>query len=439
MAQLVAGAAKAIITPYVGAWMAGFAGRDHGCEGVHDDLHARAIVLRAGETAVGLVGCDLIGLSPDSVARIRERVEAASGIAADHVMVSCTHTHSGPTVGPLRHPGLDVELVHVIERQIAGAVIAASRSMAEASMGVGKGTTSIGVNRRERQADGSMRLGKNPTGLIDPEIGVLRVNDADGRALAIAATHSCHPVVLGGSNYWISADWPGQLCALVESVYAGAVCPCYQGTCGNINSDPVGRTFDDARRLGITAGSEVLRVAESIETAADVGLAVKHVVVDAPLAGLPPADEARALLTKREAELDRQLAEGKLSQVRHDYDLAVLWARDVLREHEKGELRETRPLELQALRLGDALLITTPGETFVEIGLAVKAASPLPHTFVLGYTNGNIGYIQTAKAFDEGGYEVDSAYKFYGIYNFAPGVEQVVTEAGVAMAQEMGA
>ena len=182
MPQLVAGAAKAIITPYVGAWMAGFAGRDHGCEGVHDDLHARAIVLRAGDTTVGLVGCDLIGLSPDSVARVRERVEAECGIAADHVMVSCTHTHSGPTVGPLRHPGLDVELVHVIERQIAGAVIAASRSMADASMGVVKGTTSIGINRRERQADGSMRLGKNPTGLIDPEIGVLRVNDADGKA-----------------------------------------------------------------------------------------------------------------------------------------------------------------------------------------------------------------------------------------------------------------
>ena len=83
MAQLRAGVAKAILTPYVGAFMAGFAGRDHGCEGVHDDLYARAVVLESGGTTVAMVGCDLIGLSPDSVARIRERVAAEMEIAAD--------------------------------------------------------------------------------------------------------------------------------------------------------------------------------------------------------------------------------------------------------------------------------------------------------------------------------------------------------------------
>jgi len=438
MPQLEAGAAKVTITPYVGAYMAGFAGRDHGCEGIHDDLHARALVLQAGDTTVGLVACDLIGLSPESVARVRERVEAETDIAADHVMVGCTHTHSGPTVGPLRHPGLDTELVHVLERKIAGAVIAASRSMGEAAMGVGKGTTCIGINRRERYQGGGMRLGRNPSGPIDPEIGVLRVDGPDGHPLVLAATHSCHPVVLGGSNYFISADYPGQVAAVVETVHPGAICPWFQGTCGNINSDPVGRTFEDARRLGVVAGSAVLQVAEGIDTQADVSLAVQHVVVEAPLAELPPADELRQMLEAREREIARQLAEGKLSQVRHDHDLQVLWARDALREHEKGELRTTRSVELQALRLGDALLITTPGETFVEIGLAIKAASPLPNTFVLGYTNGNVGYIQTAAAFGEGGYEVASAYKFYGIYNFAPGVEQVVTDAGIALAKQMG-
>ena len=439
MAQLRAGVAKAILTPYVGAFMAGFGGRDHGCEGVHDDLHARAVVLNSGDTTVALVGCDLIGLSPDSVVRIRERVEAETEIPADHVMVSCTHTHSGPTVGPLRHPGLDHELVHVIERKIAGAIIAASRTMAEARFGVGKGNTRIGINRRERRADGTMALGKNPMGLIDEEIGVLRIDDAGGRRLAMCVTHSCHPVVLGGSNYFISADYPGQVAALLEGVHPGVVCPYFNGTCGNINSDPVGRAFEDARRLGIIAGSEALRVAETIEMTDEVGLAVKQAFVDAPLAELPPPDELQQVIEQRTGQVNASFAKGEISKVRRDYDLLLLWAIDALAEYEKPELRRTRRLELQALRLGDALLVTTPGETFVEIGLAIKAASPLPHTFVLGYTNGNIGYIQTAKSFDEGGYEVASAYKFYGIYNFAPGVEQVVTEAGIALAKEMGA
>ena len=438
MARLLAGTAKVDITPYVGAWMAGFASRDHGSEGIHDELFARALVLRSGETAVGLVGCDLIGLSPDSVARIRERVEAEAGIPAGHVMVSCTHTHSGPTLGPLRHPGLDVELMHVTERKIAGALIAASRTMAGASMGAGKGTTSIGINRRERYRDGTMRLGKNPGGPIDPEIGVLRIAGADGRPRAIAVTHSCHPVVLAGSNYLLSADYPGQVAALLEGVHPGAVCPYFNGTCGNINSVPVGGTFDDARRLGVVAGSAALLAAERIEMADDVDLAVASTVVEAPLAELPPAAALEALLERRAVELGRLLTEGRISQVAHDHDLQMLWARDALAERRKGTPPTTRSLELQAVRLGDALLVTTPGETFVEIGLAIKAASPLPNTFVLGYTNGNVGYIQTAAAFGEGGYEVDRAYQFYGIYNFAPGVEEAVTQAGIALAQVIG-
>ncbi|MFW6163772.1 MAG: neutral/alkaline non-lysosomal ceramidase N-terminal domain-containing protein [Planctomycetota bacterium] len=437
MAQLLAGAARATFTPYVGAWMAGFASRDHGCEGVHDDLYARALVLRAGETTVGLVGCDLIGLSPDSVARVRQRVEAECDIAADHVMVACTHTHSGPTVGPLRHPGMDVELMHVLERQVAGSVVAASRSMAEASLGVGKGTTAIGINRRERQADGSMRLGRNPDGPVDPELGVLRMDAADGRPVAIAVTHACHPVVLGPRNYLISADYPGQVAALLETVHPGAVCPYFNGTCGNINSTPVGGSFADARRLGLMAGGEALRVAAEVETSADVELAVQSVVVDAPLAPLPPAGELRAWLAGHEAALDRQLAEGQITAFRRNNDLPSMWARDALHAIEERCVETTRALELQALRLGDALLVTTPGETFVEIGLAIKAASPLPNTFVLGYTNGNVGYIPTAAAFDEGGYEVERAYQFYGLHNFAPGVERTVTEAGIALAKEM--
>jgi len=438
MAQLRAGVSKAILTPYVGAYMAGFAGRDHGCEGVHDDLHARAVVLESDGTTVAMVGCDLIGLSPDSVARIRERVATETEIAADHVMVACTHTHSGPTVGPLRHPGLDVELVHVIEKKVAGAIVAASRTMGEARFGVGKGTTRIGINRRERKADGTMALGKNPAGLIDEETGVLRIDDAQGRVLALCATHSCHPVTLGSRNYFISADYPGQVAALLESVHEGAVCPYFNGTCGNINSMPCGGTFDDARRLGVIAGSAALQVAEGIEMSDDVGLAVKQAFVDAPLSPLPPADELRRLVEARKKQTQAAFEKGEISAVRRDHDLTVLWATDALAEYEKPELRKTRRLEIQALRLGDALLITTPGETFVELGLAIKAGSPLPNTFVLGYTNSNIGYIQTAESFDEGGYEVVSAYKFYGIYNFAPGVERVVTDAGIALAKEMG-
>jgi len=437
MSQLFAGVAKADITPYVGAFLAGFGSRDRGCEGIHDELFATALVLGTGGVTVALAACDLIGLTRDSVAAIRERVEAATGIPPGHAMIACTHTHSGPTMGLLRHPVVDLELVHVTERKIAGAVIAAHRSMVPASLGAGKGRARIGISRRERRGDGSTQLGRNPQGLTDGDVGVLRVDDAHGRPIALFVNHSCHAVVLGGGSYLVSADFPGQVAAFLEAAHPSAVCGFLNGTAGNINPEPAcGTSFEDARRLGHLLGAEAARVADTIETKSDIRLAASQTTVDAPLAELPMADDARRLIEKRQAELDQALAQGKVSRVLYEHDWELGWARDVLAEHAKPERRKTTPLELQALRLGDALLVGTPGETFVEIGLAIKAASPMPKTFVLGYTNGVFGYIPTAKAFEEGGYEVDAGYKFYrSVYFFTPAVEQLVTAAAAALAR----
>ncbi len=438
MAQLLAGAAKANITPYVGAFLAGFGNRDHGCEGVHDELFARALVLQSGDTIVAIVSCDLIGLTRSSIEAVRKQIEAATGIPAGHVMLACTHTHSGPTMGLLRHPGLDPELVHVTEKKIAGAVVMAHRALAEAALGSGKGRARVGINRRERKPDGSTALGKNPDGPIDPDVGVLRVDGSGGMPLAILVNHACHPVVLAGGNYQVSADYPGQLAAFVEGVYPGATCLYLNGCCGNINPTVVGGTFEDARRAGVFLGAEAVQVAETLRTAPDAGLASATTVVEAPLAPLPSAEEARNTVEQRTRALDEKLAKGEITRALYDADWQRGWARDVMAEFGKTDRQRTRPLEVHGLRLGDALLIGTPGETFVEIGLAIKAASPVPKTLVAAYANGNVGYIPTARAFDEGGYEVEGAHKFYyGVYRLTPEVEGLVTDAAVALAREL--
>ena len=440
MLQLLAGSAKANITPYVGAFLAGFGSRDHGCEGVHDELFARAVALKSGETAVAAVSCDLIGLTRESIETIRRQVEAATEIPASHVMLACTHTHSGPTTGVLRHPGLDAELVRVTEKKIAGAAIMAWRSMVGASLGAGKGRARIGINRREKKPDGSICLGKNPEGPTDADVGVIRINDARGEAIALVVNHACHPVVLGGGNYLVSADYPGQVAAFVERVYPGATCLYLNGAGGDVNPTTVGGGFEEARRVGVFLGSQAVGVAETIRTAPDASLAVRQTTVDAPVAPLPSAEEARELTERQTRLLDEQLARGEISRARHDADWQRGWARDVLAEYGKVDRQRAKPLELQAIRLGDALLIGTPGETFVEIGLAIKAASPVAKTFVVGYANGNVGYIPTAKAFEEGGYEVESAHKFYyGVYRFTPEVERVVTEGAIALARDIAA
>jgi len=435
MPPLTAAAAKANITPYVGVSLSGFGGRDHGAEGIHDELWAKALVLETGDTRVAVVSCDLIGLTLDSVARIRQRAEAMCGIPGDHVVLAATHTHSGPAMGCLRLLGQDPAWVEVVERKIAGADAEANRNLVAATVGVGCGEVQIGINRRERQPDGTIRLGRNPGGPLDTTVGVLRVDAASGEPIAALIHHPCHPVVLGGNNYLISADFPGRATAFVERALPGVTALFVNGCAGNINSDPFGHTFEAAERLGATLGAEAVKAYHGIELADETTLRCATEWADAPLQPLPPRAGTQSLFDSRRQALDAEVAAGRLSPLKCDTDHVLGWLGDVLTEWDKPRQQTTRRLEVQAVAVGDTAFVTTPGETFVEIGQAIAAGSPFPHTFVTGYTNGVVGYIPVDTAFEEGGYEVESAYQFYyGTYSLAPGTEAAVAAAGIRAA-----
>jgi hypothetical protein len=91
-----AGAAEVVITPPVGTFLDGYGARTHGSVGVHDDLHARAVVFDDGATQAAIVACDLIGIDRRLAAAVRQIVFEATGIPREHIMVSATHTHGGP-------------------------------------------------------------------------------------------------------------------------------------------------------------------------------------------------------------------------------------------------------------------------------------------------------------------------------------------------------
>jgi hypothetical protein len=155
--RLFAGVARVTITPPVGTWQAGFGDRNRPSEGIHDDLFARALVLGDGsdEHRVALVALDLIGLERDSVQRIRARIAEQTGIAGERVLLSCSHTHAGPSMlnlaglgdGTTADQPADAEYVTVTERAIAGAVQMAAGDLRPVTLALGKGTAGFPVNR----------------------------------------------------------------------------------------------------------------------------------------------------------------------------------------------------------------------------------------------------------------------------------------------------
>ena len=411
MGKLRAGAARVNITPYVGINLSGFGNRTKGSVGIHDDLYAKAVVLDDGEMKVGIVSCDLLNLDESSVASIREKVQESIGIDGENILISTTHTHSGPLTSPLRGFGkLDREWVSILEKKIAGAIFMADSKLQEASIGAGKGHAEISVNRREKQDHGIV-LGVNPGGAIDYEVGAIRIDDTEQKPLCTIVNYACHPVVMGGDSYLISADYPGYAMRLVEQVQGGdAVAVFLNGMTGDLNPAKRG-TFREVAQLGTILGAEALKVCEAANTSPDIKLRMAKEKVELRSGELPSEDELEAIIKARKDELK---ASGRDYDM--DREIALTWAQDALEMVRQDKKSAIVPVEVQVLRLGEIILVGIPGEVFVEVGLGIKEGSPFEYTFTAGYTNGCIGYMPTKKAFQEGGYETHSAYRLYGIY-----------------------
>jgi len=432
-----AGVAVANITPPVGVDMTGFGGRLSGAIGIHDDIFAKVLVLDDSSHQLAIVTSDLLSLDFDLVKRIRDLIETNIGIPPDNVMLNSSHTHSGPATITLRGLGKrDEDYVDVLVKKIAGATQEAYNGRMDAKLGFGRTQVQVGVNRRQKRDDGNMALGVNPDGPVAPYVDVVRVDNAEGNTIAIFFSHAAHPVVLGGSNLLISADYPGYAMRLVEQVESGSVAMFGQGCCGNINSNPVGRTFEDARRLGVTLGAAVIGEAEQIETKGNVALQSRSRIIDLPLQEPLEKSEAEALVERYQRELSDLKARGEGRPQTYMAQGILEWAQAMLKLA-KDPKPYTQAFEIQAMQLGDVAVVALTGEVFVELALEIDARSPYQQTIVLGYTNGCIGYVPNEEAYPYGGYEVSSAYRYYGTLMLKPESDKQIRIAAVELLTEI--
>jgi hypothetical protein len=428
---LQAGWSAIEITPPPGIGLSGFGGREGPNLGVHDSLFAKAIHVTDGGEHVALVTADLVGLDAGTVAEVRQEVAHRLGDQAPALMMACSHTHSGPATPCLPfigHP--DPGYLAELKRRLVEVAVQACGRLREAQVAVGQVEALVGINRRERRSDGSIALGRDETGTVAPYVDVLRFRTDDGAAVLFS--HAAHPVTLGGDNLLVSADWPGYAQRFIEEAYGE---PCValfaQGCCGNINSDPRG-TFEIAKQQGRAIADAVLSVTGSLTPVQDGPVTSASIVLQLPLQDPPPVEEAQAAL--KAAECDLTAGEGVDNYgVRESREGMVDWARRILGLSIRGARNLTRPFEVQALRIGEVAMVGLPGEVFVEYQRQIKAGSPFAHTLVLAYTNGNIGYVPTAAAFPEGGYEVDGAIRYYGDTMLTPDCERLVIEAAGRM------
>ena len=412
------GAAAADITPPVGIAMGGYWGRRSGATHIRDRLMVKALVCGCGAARIALVAVDLVGLEADVVRGIREKIERAAGIEGAAIMVCASHTHAGPLTFPFRGMGrIDSRYLDRVADAVVEVVVAAAADGRPGRLYYARPRVQIGINRREPHPQGT-RIGQNPAGPVVPYAHVLRFVAADGTG-ATLFNHACHPVVLGRDNHQISGDFAGAAVRCVED-QTGDVALFVNGACGDVNPRITGGSFADVETLGQALGRAVLA---GIDEAVPLGIAALGYArerVALPLVE-PPA-RWRAEVEKLKLQLRAGLVQSEAAGAQ------LAWAK-ALCGVGRGRVQ---PFELQALALGELVLLGVEGELFARYQLDLEAVHG--PAVLCGLANGCIGYVPTADEYPRGGYEIDQAYKVYpSVQMIAPASESLIRQRAAAL------
>ena len=377
MSPFRVGHGRECITPPLGIKMMGYGHRTEGARDVHDDLFVNAVTFRAGEETAALLAYDLCFFDLPLVDKIRPALEERTGLSADCILLNTSHTHAGPRVGIWNdQEGTEDYERSVIEKS-ADALDAALQDATDSAFDVGGAPVDIGCNRRERTAEGKVKLGVNPQGPRLAEMTVWRFG-RKGRPDVVLFSTPMHGTTLDGHNLSISADWMGAAVRRVEEQMPDVRAIFLQGCGADQNPYCEDASFDQVEQHGRTA-------AEAVERA------LNHT---------------------------RQLFPLPLRYGMRQVPLPLL-----------DDESKTWPLPLHGLRLGDAVLIGLGCEAFVEYALFGRSVSEAEQTLVLAYTDGSVGYLPTADAYGEGGYETEANRRFRVGSPFAPRCEEIVKRA----------
>jgi neutral ceramidase len=391
---LKAGLAKIDITPAKPVTMGGYGLRVGPSQGVYAPIFTRALVFDDGQQKVALIESDVVDYRNHD--EVRKRLSETTGIPVPGIMLASTHNHSAPYPESTE---ADQEWEKEFVDKIILAVKTAIANLQPVKLGGNIGHSRIAMNRRKninaaysfisfdenyfsqsygksktehpvqiREIEGVLRLGSNPEGSIDEDVGIMRIDNMSGKPVGVFVNYACHGTSLGGRNNTISPEWMGHMLEYVEKEMPGVVGIFANGAAGDINPRFVGGlegykdNLDNTKMLGYEIGKEVVTVTKATATANLVNPRIKLLSQD-------------LLLPRNYHELPADFTNTTVS------------------------------VGTTIVNIDDFTWVTLPVELFHEIGKRIKASAHSKFAFIVTYCNGELGYLPTQKAFSEGGYE----------------------------------
>ena len=412
------------ITPPKGLELAGYPHYPRYNEGAHDPLYAACMYLENNGQEAVMVTLDLLFFSKQHVAKVRENVEKLCGIKGQNIMISCSHTHSGPWAsGRLDIESLEaglkqpMEYVEDIIARISTMIAEAKKEAFDAYFASG-----IAVCGAESGIGGNRRI---PGGPHDPLVSVLAIKDTNDKVRGIMVNYTLHPTFIHEWSNVCTADYPCYLKSELEERLPEALVGFAQGTSGNQSSRYYrqGESYDEAERVGRTLGKAAYSVIEKADWNNDVEIKTAQAIQEIELRDFGTEEQLRAQVAKDEAVYKELYAKYGDSKNRDEYylwqnaNLKLLGSEDQLgyilmkKKGIKIDLLEDEvPAEIQIFKIGGTCVVGLQGEVFVEYGLFIKAMAGFGTVVVNELSNGVLpGYLYTPESLVTGGYETDTS------------------------------
>jgi neutral ceramidase len=377
---LRAGMAKIDITPSIPVKLYGYSARKTYSEGVHDPLSARAVIFENSDNKFVLVSTDLGSFGSEVFSVIQKSILDRFGLKESELFLSTIHSHSSPilSLNPETGDPNNIEYTKTLQEKLVTVISEAFGKMKSVQTGLGSGSSPVGSNRREMKPDGSIALGRNPYGITDKEVLVMKIASPDGTPEGVIYDYATHSTSLGPSNLNVSGDILGLSAQFVEKILGRDVITLvFAGASGNI--DPWYRVLPGFN-------TESGWIPEPVLLGTLLGEEVVHVFRD--IKEVTPGGEIKTAFATLECPQRK--------------------TEDNTAAHDQIQ-PETVPVNITVARIGnDAAFIGFSVEMLTEIGMEIKKGSPFRHTFIITHCNGASGYLPPTELYKEGGYEVTS-------------------------------
>jgi hypothetical protein len=390
-----AGAASAKITPAAPMYLAGFGGRSAAAEGALHDLWVKVLALEDAHGALAaLITTDVCGVSRATYLRICARLKNRCGLQQSQVLLTYSHTHTGPALDECLQDYCDwdpparariKDYTRRFEATVVDCVAEALAKLAPASLSAGEGQVAFAVNRRNNQEARIAEIlarGEPLRGPVDHGVPVLAVKGADGRLAAAVFGYACHTSCLGLKQW--SGDYAGFAMLDLQQKFPRTQAMFFQG-CGGDQGAMPRRTVELTEKYGRMLSDGVSRTLSGAMRPLAGSLRTASATIDLPFEKVATRDDLQQW--------------GKRNKV---YER---WARRMLQDLDHGRtFAASWPYTVQAWRLGDQLWITLAGEAVVDYSLKFKQKYGA-RTWVSGFAHELTAYIPSRRVWEEGGYE----------------------------------